>query len=151
MPHIINLNFIIIMNKKLLKSTLAVAMVAVAGYGSYEAYERYAKKWDNASLLLQNVEALTENTTEDALRIQMMQECHKKGGNWDMASVLKDSGFERTECKISGKVTVFGISLEGEYTKGEKYSVPWASYKCESSRNNCCTEQGLYSNGIKLA
>ena len=52
------------MNKKLLKSTLAVAMVAVAGYGGYKAYDGYAGSERGMNpLLTENVEALsgTEN------------------------------------------------------------------------------------------
>lgn len=133
------------MNKKLLKSTLAVAMVAVAGYGGYKAYDGYAGSENNASLLLQNIEALTENTTEDALRIQMMQECHAKGGNWDMATIADDSGFETVTCEVSGEVSAFGITIKGSYKKGESYSIAWVRYKCVSSPNNCCVKQGLYT------
>lgn len=46
------------MNKKFLKSTLVVAMIAVTGYGSYKAYEGYAE--NSNGLLLENVEALSE-------------------------------------------------------------------------------------------
>lgn len=53
------------MNKKLLKSTLAVAMVAVAGYGSYEAYERYAKCRYFDNLLLENIDALSKDEDDN--------------------------------------------------------------------------------------
>ena len=46
------------MNKKLLKSTLAVAMVAVAGYGGYKAYDGYAG--NEKELLFANIEALAK-------------------------------------------------------------------------------------------
>lgn len=46
------------MNKKLLKSTLVVAMVAVAGYGGYKAYDGYAGS--ETDLLLANIEALAK-------------------------------------------------------------------------------------------
>ena len=46
------------MNKKFSKSTLVVAMIAVAGYSSYKAYEGYAE--NSNWLLLENVEALSE-------------------------------------------------------------------------------------------
>lgn len=51
------------MNKKYLKSTLVVAMVAVTGYGSYKAYEGYAESsnW----LLLENIEALANNENQN--------------------------------------------------------------------------------------
>lgn len=50
------------MNKKLFKSTLMVALVAVAGYGSYKAYEGYARNKRQSMLLTENVEALSQNT-----------------------------------------------------------------------------------------
>ena len=53
------------MNKKLLKSTLAVAMVAVAGYGSYEAYESYAKYRYFDNLLLENIDALSKDEDDN--------------------------------------------------------------------------------------
>lgn len=67
------------MNKKLLKSTLAVAMVAVTGYGSYEAYERYALSNNSGMLLADNVEALTY-TGESALKFTVTFCSKKKGG-----------------------------------------------------------------------
>lgn len=49
------------MNKKLFKSTLMVAMIAIAGYGSYKAYEGYARSKSQSMLLAENVEAMTED------------------------------------------------------------------------------------------
>lgn len=51
------------MNKKSLKSTLIVAMIAVAGYGGYKAYEGYVSspKW----LLFENIEALAQNENQN--------------------------------------------------------------------------------------
>lgn len=69
-----------------------------------------------------------------------------------MASVLKDCGFETVECKIDGEISLLGITVKGSYyKKGSKYSIPWASYRCESAPGNCCVKQGLYSGEEKLA
>lgn len=56
------------MNKNTLKSTLMVALVAVAGYGSYKAYKGYVESsnW----LLLENVEAMSEIETVYKLEIK---------------------------------------------------------------------------------
>lgn len=67
------------MNKKLLKSTLAVAMVAVAGYGSYEAYERYALSDNSDMLLADNVEALSASG-ESGSGLTLFTVCSLKPG-----------------------------------------------------------------------
>lgn len=47
-----------VMNKRFLKSTLVVAMIAIIGYGSHKAYEKYAE--NSNWLLMENVEALSQ-------------------------------------------------------------------------------------------
>lgn len=69
------------MNKKLLKSTLAVAMVAVAGFGGYKSYEGYALSNNSGMLLADNVEALT-STGESALTFTVTFCSKKKGGKF---------------------------------------------------------------------
>jgi len=72
--------------------------------------------------------------------------------NWDMESILASCGFETVECKVDGEISFLGITLKGSYyKKGSSYSMPWASYRCESSPVNCFTKQGLYSGESKLA
>lgn len=77
--------------------------------------------------------------------------CLAAGGNWNMASVAENCGFESVKCEYSGKISIFGISIEGSYKKGEEYNIPWVLYKCVPSESNCCMKQGLYSGEMKLA
>lgn len=34
-----------------------------------------------------------------------------------MASVCKESGFESTTCKVSGEISLFGVTIKGSYEK----------------------------------
>ena len=135
------------MKKKIFKSTLTVVMLAVAGYGGYKAYAKYASNEMTTSLLMQNVEALTQEETLN----EYQQKCYNDGGNWDMATVLSASGFESVSCTIEGEITFNNVTIKGSYVKGGTYRMPWAVYKCESSSENCCIKQGLYTGETKLA
>ena len=101
------------------------------------------------ALLKANIEALVSN--EDDAGAWTIGKCHSAGGNWDMASVCEETGFESATCKVSGEINIFGIKLSGSYEKGQTYYIPWARYKCVSSSKNCCTKQGLYTGNTKLA
>ena len=68
-----------------------------------------------------------------------------------MASQCVESGFESVTCTIKGEITVFGVALKGEYSKGSTYRIAWARYQCVTSNGNCCKKQGLYSGDTKLA
>ena len=100
----------------------------------------------DCSFILENVEALA--TDENPSNYN---DCLAQGGNWNMASVCIESGFESTTCKISGQISAFGITFSGSYEKGKTYSIPWARYQCQTSADNCCVKQGLYSGDQKLA
>ncbi len=52
------------MKKNILKFTLVVAALAIAGYGGVKAYNTYANCDNPKNLFLQNVEALAEETNE---------------------------------------------------------------------------------------
>lgn len=101
------------------------------------------------NLLQANIEALANGESGSIPRTY--EECLKSGGNWNMASVCTDSGFESSVCKISGEISIFGMTLKGNYEKGQRYSIPWARYSCQTSAGNCCIKQGLYSGERKLA
>ena len=86
------------MNKKLLKSTLAVAMVAVAGYGGYKAYDGYAGSERGInSLLTENVEALSGSefsgtiTSECGVGEESYAESYVKYGSASSRSHIADS------------------------------------------------------------
>lgn len=77
------------MNKKLLKSTLAVAMVAVAGYGGYKAYGGYAGSEKKMNpLLTENVEALSGTESSDAISLEF---CWEKKGSKGAYRTICDS------------------------------------------------------------
>jgi len=75
----------------------------------------------------------------------------KRGGFWNMASVCKDSGFETCTCKISGEVSILGVTIKGTYERGKRYHIGWARYECQASSGNCCKKQGLYVGETKVA
>lgn len=97
---------------------------------------------------LANVEALA--TGGEGLP-NNFNDCLAAGGNGNMASVCEASAFESATCKVSGKISIFGVEISGSYEKGKKYSIPWARYKCVTSVGNCCIKQGLYTGDVKLA
>lgn len=134
------------MKKKLLK-LLCIALVAIVTFVGTKTLKSNA--YDRSNLLIQNVEALT--SPEDEPYPEERKKCIEEGGSWNMASVCKNSGFESCTCKISGKITAFGVTLEGSYEKGKTYTIPWARYECQESKGNCCKKQGLYSGEEKLA
>lgn len=124
-----------------------IAAVAIATFVGAKSFKTNAS--ESNELLLANVEALSEPPEEPYP--QERAQCIAEGGNWNMASVCKDSGFETVTCKISGEVTLFGVTIKGSYEKNSKYNIPWARYECVQSAGNCCKKQGLYSGDTKLA
>ena len=94
-------------------------------------------------LLEANIEALAQ--MEPAVG------CIAEGGNVDMASVCQDGGIVQVTCEIAGKITVFGVTIEGSYKKGQVEYIAWARYACVASTGNCCKKQGIYMDETKLA
>jgi hypothetical protein len=134
--------------KFLISGSFMLALVAFAG--SYHAYTS-SSAVEEADLLLANVEALADTYEVSKEEKTREEECYSAGGNWNMASVCVANGFETIDCTASGEISIFGITLKGSYSKGEKYVIPWARYECKESKDNCCTEQGVFSEGKKLA
>lgn len=131
------------MKKKLILA--AGAMIIAAAVYATVYVNRSA---DHDDLFEQNLEALARGENEyDQREI----DCYNSGGNYNMASVCVESGFERATCKVSGEVSVSGITISGSFEKGKRYSIPWARYTCVSSPRNCCIKQGLYTGDTKLA
>ena len=124
-----------------------IAAVAIATFVGTKTLKSNA--YSANSLLLQNVEALTDDNEADDSADR--NACLQKGGNWNMASVCKASGFENAKCEISGEVTVCGVTVKGNYSRGSKYRIAWARYECVESKGNCCVKQGLYTGETKLA
>lgn len=128
---------------KKLFSTMAVAAALFAGYSAYNG--RNSNELTDVALA--NIEALA-NSPDGAWT---QAACHSAGGNWNMATVLVDSGFEEVTCEVTGKIKIFEFEMSGSYKKGNDYKIPWARYKCEQSNGNCCIKQGMYSGENKLA
>lgn len=99
-------------------------------------------------LFEQNLDALARGENDANLR---EEECYEQGGNYNMASICVDSGFETVECEISGQISAVGVTISGSYKRGKKYSIAWARYTCTHISGNCCVKQGLYSGEEKLA
>lgn len=67
-----------------------------------------------------------------------------------MASVCADGRIETVECSVSGELSIAGFPvIKGSYKRGKSYTIAWARYKCETSKGNCCTIQGIYVDGKK--
>ena len=119
------------MNKKLLKSTLMVAMVAVAGYGSYKAYEGYAMNEKNTlGLLAENIEAMS---TPD----EPGQSTTCKIGNYDCKVEMSQAAWklyleslpEEKKAEFEGRYNGFKVDLSDltvkcEYGKGSQMCCP---------------------------
>lgn len=104
-------------------------------------------------ILASNIEALAgDDDDPDFMTMMRMYSCYQDDGNWNMASILQNTGFfEETKCKISGQLSVAGVTISGNFERGKKYTLPWASYTCTSSEKNCCKKVGLYTGETKLA
>lgn len=94
-------------------------------------------------LLEANIEALAQ--MEPAVG------CIAEGGNVDMASVCQAGDIVQVTCEIEGKITVFGVTIEGAYKQGTIEYIAWARYACVASTGNCCKKQGIYMGETKLA
>jgi len=134
--------------KSIIKKTLFSAVIVSVLAVSAITFNLNMQK-DAANLLtLANVEALADGENSNP---NNYNDCLAAGGNWNMATICQESDFESATCKVSGKISVFGVEISGSYEKGKKYSIPWARYKCETSTGNCCVKQGLYTGEVKLA
>mgnify|MGYP001048267638 CR=1 FL=1 len=105
-------------------------------------------------ILASNIEAIAGDEDDDPdFWIRMKQySCYEANGSWNMATILKDQGFfEETKCKVTGQLSVAGVTISGSFEKGKKYTLPWASYTCTQSDQNCCKKVGLYTGETKLA
>lgn len=105
-----------------------------------------------SEILNSNVEAIASPDDPNWFEFQTMLMCFTNGGNYNMATTCSDSGFfEETKCKVSGELTILGVTVKGNYERGKKYSIPWARYTCISSNGNCCLKEGLYTGDTFLA
>lgn len=100
------------------------------------------------ALLIYNVEALSQSPES----LEGESACRLEGGIWDHYSTCEDGGIITTSCTTSGEITAFGVTLKGSYQSGCTYYLAWARYSCEHKQDGyCCTEQGIYVNGIKVS
>lgn len=105
-----------------------------------------------SEILNSNVEAIASPDDPTWFEMMTMIMCFNEGGNYNMASVCQETGFYYNQkCKVTGQLTVSGVTLNGDYRVGQKYDVPWARYTCVASEGNCCLKQGLYTGNTQLA
>ena len=125
-----------------------IAIILAIG-GCYNGLKSYSNDiLGYNDLLKQNIEALTDEENDDGV-ILTREQCLQHGGEWNMASVCEASGIETTTCDVDGEISAFGITIKGSYKKGKQHQVIWARYKCVTSPENCCTQQGVYIHGIR--
>ncbi len=128
--------------------TITVCGISIAAIFAFTIYSEIQNRLHPMSEIAKcNLEILMRSEDDDFTR----SDCLGDGGNWNMASICMECGFETATCKIAGKISCFGITLEGSYEKGKKYSIPWARYQCQSAPTNCCKKQGMYTGDTKLA
>lgn len=140
------------MGKKIfLKTILAVVIVSLSVCAGVISFKYSKEKMLNMAFANSLSASIENSETLEKTEKQREQECFSNSGNWNMATVCTDSGFEEVSCEISGEISAFGLTFKGSYTKGENYSVAWARYECQDSKGNCCIKQGLYSGDDKLA
>lgn len=74
------------------------------------------------------------------------EECFQKNGYWNELLDCADGGVTTQTCTITGQITLFGVTIQGSYTKGNAYTLVWARYACRQSDGNCCNgnAQGIY-------
>ena len=128
-----------------MKKIYAILAVAAAAVCTAFAVSSY---FSRDPFFEANVDALTETEKNEQ---ELEAECHRENGNFGMATVCADSGFETAKCKVEGEISIFGVTISGSYESGRTYSVPWARYTCIVSHRNCCKKQGLYTGETKLA
>ncbi len=109
---------------------------------------KYHNSLSTYALYSENVEVLTQGDSFDDL---LKMQCLSGGFNYNMASIVSNSGFQTVTCEIKGEISLLGVTVKGEYKKGNQYGIPWATYSCSASNGNCCKKQGLYSGDTKLA
>lgn len=126
-----------------------IGIVAVCMGLSYATYSGFTAKPKN-SMLAKNIEALSQQESSGGAAWNQAS-CHSMGGNWNMASICVETGFETVKCTITGKIKIFDVEITGSYERGNKYKISWARYSCCVSDGNCCIKQGLYSGNIQLA
>jgi len=138
------------MKKRIMKSTLAVALIAAAAFGGMKTYGSYVGT-EESDILSENIEALSDESEPGADEKALEQKCRNEGGDWNMYSSCEASGFEEVKCEKSFELELFGLKLSGSYEKNKSYTIPWARYNCKDSKENCCTKKGLFTGEEKLA
>lgn len=133
------------MKKKLLVLTFA-ALAIVSFISKNNSLQ------SKSVILNSNVEAIASPDDPTWFEMQTMIMCFTNGGNYNMATTCTEAGFYyRQKCKITGQMTIFGVTINGDFLEGHKYDIPWARYTCVDSDGNCCLKQGLYTGNIQLA
>ena len=127
------------MNKKSLFLLPCIAAVAIATFVGTKALKSNAS--ESNALLMANVEALSAETEDSEER----RNCVNNGGNWNMALCCVDGGTVTKTCEVKGEITVFGVTVKGEWKKGQTVTAAWERWSCVASTGNCCkiSEQGV--------
>lgn len=151
------------------KELLLVVVCLVIGIVSYQFKKEYLTLGDNMSdIALANIDALmnpedTESGSNTGGGLSgdgealsgngesgnssgefTREDCLRKGGNWNMASVCVDGSVIQIQCETSGEMTVLGVILKGSFKKGDIINLAWERYSCQSSEGNCCVKQGIF-------
>lgn len=105
------------MRKKLVKIALAIAVVTTGSFSSYKAYRMYATENMENSLLIENIEALTQ---PESINIST---CYSKSSDTDLSK--QKSVYECNSYTTSG--TIYSCP------SNETYIVPGTSSSCISN------------------
>lgn len=113
---------------------------AIGGYGVKECFLR--------NLLAQTSSAdSTSSSTVNSTDPKFWENsCRNSGGYWNFILGALNGGVETVECSTNGEVCLsLGITIKGNYVKGQKYPLIWTLYGCVKGDGNCCykNEQGI--------
>lgn len=116
------------MKKKTILCAIMLAAVANLGYITYDSYRTLSSA---GSLVLENIEALTQT------------EVTKCPDPYDVPNRFIEVKSHSVDvvCSTKGTLTVCGTTFNGSYEKGKKYPFTIAEYNCSGSETGSCCKQ----------
>lgn len=117
------------MKKKTILCAIMLAAVANLGYITYDSYRTLSSA---GSLVLENIEALTQT------------EVTKCPDPYDVPDHFIKTSSSKTEsvtCSTSGSISLGGKKITGGYERGKTYSVHITNYDCIGEQNGACCRQ----------
>lgn len=125
------------MKKSLFKAILMATAVIVIGLTGWKTYDKYTSFINPNTLLMANIEALTENDAPTTPTTSCPP--NHTPDRYICASV---HAFPTT-CDRDGSISIGGDIIKGEYKKGQTYNVIVELKNCEGYQRGSCCDQSL--------